>query len=228
MSDRLRQLPALTVATARRLGWPGIAGCIAAAVAITWLVTQREAATQHHAMTVLRWSAALLAGGLASVLDDPTEDDLAGAVTPVSWRRLHALTLAAIPTALGWVAAVTVTDQGVPWAALSIEAAALVLLGCAVSSTRVLRRSNLPAGLTGTLLPAFLLVVAMFLPPQVALLVDPGDPAWGPAHRRWAVLAAVAVVVLATAARDPARRTPWRTLRPAAPPSTTATLTESP
>lgn len=231
MTGRVRLLPALTVATARRITWWSVGGCIAAAVALTWLVAARDHVPDHQVVTALRWSAVLLAGGTASVLDDPTEDDLAGASTPVWWRRLLALALVTVPTVGGWAAVLTLIDRPLPWVAVSIEAAALVLIGCALASSRPLRRSNLPAGLTATLLPAVLLIVAGFLPAAVSLLPDPADvTGWRQAHIRWALLAGAAVVVLAATARDRARRPLHRTIRPArARPSTSPPVpTEAP
>lgn len=208
----------LLVPTARRAPWGPLAGCAVGAMAVTWLVASRDTATTGQVLTALRWSAVLLAAGAASVLDAPTEDDLAGAGLPVWHRRLLALLVVGIPTVATWATALAIPDPPLPWAAVSLEAAALVLLGLAVASTRRARAASVPAGVVAVALPTVLLIAGAMLPARWQLLAHPADVnAWRDAHGRWAWLAVGATVAIAIAARDPARRAAWRMIHPARP-----------
>lgn len=90
-----------------------------------------------YAVQVLRGAAILLAGGLAVALDDPAADLLAASPTTLARRWAARLGLAIGVTAgcwgllLAWVGGVV---HGVPWLALSVEAAALGGLALAISA----------------------------------------------------------------------------------------------
>ena len=226
MITRPGQLLMLIGPTVRRARWETVAGCVVVAAVATWLVASYSRdATMGHALSILRWAAVVLNAGVATVLDDPTERDLAGAGVRVGCRRFVGLLVVGVPTALGWAVIVTLPEMPMPWVALSVEAAALVLLGVAVASMQWARAVSVPAGVVAVALPSVLLVAASFFPARWALVADPSDVAgWHDAHTRWAMLVVGAAVAIVVAARDPARRAAWRVLHPARPRSPSSAL----
>jgi len=163
-----------------------------------------------YAVQVLRGAAILLAGGLAVALDDPAADLLAASPTTLARRWAARLGLAIGVTAGCWgllLAWVGVVVHGVPWLALSVEAAALGGLALAISAAlRRWRDVREPGALAAPVLFGAVLA-ANLLPQRWALFAgDPAGAGWTAAHGRWTAVMVTAVAVVAVAGRDPARR----------------------
>jgi hypothetical protein len=115
---------------------------------------------------------------------------------------------AALVTPLWWAAVSflsTARGVDVPVLGLTLELAALVMLGLAAAAA-LDRWSGVPdPGVGASPLVFGSALLASRLPERWALVVPPG-PAWTDAHVRWAVLLACSVLVLGWLTRDPATR----------------------
>ncbi len=173
-----------------------------------------------HAISVLRGAAILLAGGLAIALDDPAADLLAASPTTMAKRWAARLGLAAGLVAASWAllsAWVGGVVGGLPWLALSVEAAALG--GFSVALAAALRRWRDVREPGPLVAPAVFgaVLAANLLPQRFSLLAgDPSGNGWTAAHMRWATILMAALLVVAVAAQDPAVR---HRRRPAQPPA---------
>lgn len=165
-----------------------------------------------YAIQVLRGAAILLAGGLAMVLDDQSADVLAASPTTLMRRWAARLGLAVGVCAVAWTGALAwagVVAGGLPWLALSVEAAALAAFAVALAAAlRRWRDIREPGALVA---PAVFgaVIGANLLPQRWSLLAgDPSGLGWMAAHVRWAAVLLATLVVLVVAAQDPARRRP--------------------
>ena len=202
----------------RIVPWGALSAGAAAGAAVVGPVAHLAGSSGATLNSLLVGMVALVCGA-AFALEDPTEDDLAGTLVGVAARRLVRIGLALPVLAVAWWALVALarsggTLTGLPATdgAFAVEATALLALALWVAA--VFRGSGaalaVPAVLGG------LLVLETFLPARWALTVDPGDPElWAAAHRRWALLAVVAVMAFLWCSRDPARRGPRQVLLPA-------------
>lgn len=190
---------------------PLLLGVAATAVLVGSTTTLHD---DGYALPVLRGAAILLASALVVVLDDPAADLLAASPTPLA-RRWAARLLAgvALPVvswalALLWVGA---RSDGLPWLALSVEAAALAGLAVAVAAGLHRWRDVREPGAVCAPVVFGAVLAANLLPDRWTMLPhDPAAAGWAASHVRWAVLLAGAVVVVGAAAMDPARRRPVR------------------
>jgi hypothetical protein len=198
---------ALAVPEARLAGPARLATGAAAALVIAVL----GARLADPGEWLLRWpgfSAAALAAAAAGLLADPSPAVAAAAPAPLPLRRALRLAAGLAVPALAWVAvlALATTDlvAGDPpfgpaeRGALTIQAAALVLSALGVEALLAPRGGAALAAMTA---PVLVVVAAILLPPGLALLTPPGDPAWGGAQVRWAALAAVGAAALVWASR---------------------------
>jgi hypothetical protein len=208
---QLRLVPALAVPTARVVGWgPPLAGF---ALSLGLLALAVRPGLELPAGRLLLWlRLAMVVGalGCAFLLDDPSEPTTEAVAGSLLLRRALRVALL-LPVAAAWWAAVLGRVRAVhpglplPVAALTLEAAALlavtVALAAAGSRLAPERRGGVVAA------PALLALAgaAFLLPAQAALYAQPGA-AWDDAHRRWALLLALAPAAFAAASRDPAHR----------------------
>jgi hypothetical protein len=188
------------------------AGLGLAIVAVPAILSLRP--TAEHLATLLRLAAACGALGTAFVLDDPAARTTPTVPTSRLVRHLVRAGIALPLIGAWWVSALTVARTrvnadvvaGLPRAAITLEAAALVLVALALAAAGL--RFN-PDGAVGTLAaPALLLVLAIlwFLPHPVALILNPTDPQWTSAHRRWTVLLVGAALGFVWASREASPR----------------------
>jgi len=183
-------------------------------LAATWPALEHDSA----ALLVLRGVAVLLATALALAVDETPAPLLEATPTPLAHRVGARVALCAAVLLPAWAAAVgaaVLAGADVPVAMVSLELAALAAVGLGVPmSLRRWWRVSEPAVVTGPVLLGTLLAAA-HLPRQLALLpASPLDPAWDPAHQRWAVVlglaSALVVVTLADPATATTRRRPLR------------------
>ncbi len=211
-SARLPQLRELAPALARAVRWQPVPAAAVVAALVLWWRSDRPP-TAGDAVWMPRIVALLLAVALSFALDDRTRSSLGGVPAPPWWRAAVLLVVAGVPAIGAWAMALVWVDHrvggGVPVAGLCLEAAALV--AAAVAAAASLARWWDVAEPGAVVAPALLVtsLLLLQLPPRIALAVATG-PDWADAHRRWAVLLAVAVVVTTAALRDPAARPPWR------------------
>ncbi|WP_425874694.1 ABC transporter [Streptomyces sp. DT193] len=160
-------------------------------------------------LNLLRASALALALGLAFLLDDPARHTTA--TVPVRRPVRTGLRLALVVPSMAacWTAALfLVPAKGrPPVGAITLEAAALMVLALA-SALVAVRHSDagepgiaISAGILGAFFGA-----ALLLPERWELFVGPSDPHWDDAHRRWAGVLAVAVLVGVRSLAEPLRR----------------------
>ena len=200
--------------TARSMSWlPLLAGAATAGVGM-WMID--PAGGEAPLLAALRLSAFLLAAGGAFALDDPAADTLAASPTRLRARRVHRLVLLGTVWGALWAVALAAAEAvsatgALPVAVTTIEAAgmlALALAAAAVAMPHVAEgRGGVVAGpaLTVAMLGALL---AQYHYPRWATLFafSSSQQEWQAARARWVVLLAAAVMALACASLDPARR----------------------
>lgn len=163
-----------------------------------------------YAISVLRGAAIVLAGGLAIALDDPAADLLAASPTTMAQRWAARLGLAIGLVTVCWallLAWVSGVAGGLPWLAMSVEAAALG--GFAVALAAALRRWRDVREPGPLVAPAVFgaVLAANLLPQRWSLLAsDPSGNGWTAAHVRWGAVLMTTLIVVAVAAQDPAVR----------------------
>lgn len=224
---RFLMVPALFPVT-RGMAWVPLLGATAASVGLLCVLLYPNGGSTATSLASLRLAALLLSAGAAFALDDPAASTLAPSPTSPLARqalRLGVLlaTLAALWTALVVVASVLagVAPSALPVGAVTLEASAMLAFALAVTAAAH-RTTDGRGGVAGSsaLLLAMLaaLIGQQRWPRHLTLFpFDASDPAWALAHVRWAGVLVVAVVVLAAASSDPARRplalTPWPPLQ---------------
>lgn len=210
---RLGQLPALLRPLLSAVRWQPSIGAIALAALLLALKAD-DLGAGGTALMLLRGVAALLALGAAFLLDDPAANTVAGSPTSLAWRRSHRLALLAMLVGTPWTLAVlAVQSRGtdVPIAGLTLELATLLAVGLAAGAI-ITRWTDAPEpGVFAAPLTVGILLTAFRLPEQCALFV-PRGPLWGPAHERWALVLAAAVLAFLQCTRDPAHPRLWSDL----------------
>jgi fluoroquinolone transport system permease protein len=203
---RLRQCPPLLRPLRDALRWQPVVGAAAlAAVLLVWKAGDLE--EPGTALMVLRGVAVLLALGAAFLLDDAAADTLASSPTSLAWRRTSYLLATAAFTGVPWAAALfTAQSLGaeLPVAALTLEFGAVLGLALAAAAGLARWADAREPGVVAVPLTVGLVLASFRLPERWALMVGPG-PAWEAAHQRWALVLAVALLVVAAATRDRAR-----------------------
>jgi fluoroquinolone transport system permease protein len=209
---QLRLVPALSVPTARAVGWAAPLAGFALSLGLLALAVRPGLELPAGRLVLwLRLAMTVGALGCAFLLDDPSEPTTEGVAGSLLLRRSLRVALLLPATAAWWVGVVwrvQAVHPGLPLpvAALTLEAAALlavtVALAAAGSRLAPERRGGVVAA------PALLALTsaAFLLPAQVTLYAQPGSAAWDGAHRRWALLLGLALAAFALASRDPAHR----------------------
>jgi hypothetical protein len=208
---RLRLVPALLVPTARAVGWGAPLAGFALSLGLLALAV-RPGLELPAGRLVLWLRIAMVAGALGSafLLDDPSEPTTEAVAGSLLLRRsLRAALL--LPAAAAWWAAVLWRVRAVhpglplPVAALTLEAAALLAVTVALAAAGSRLAPERRGGVVAAPALLALATAAFLLPAPLALYAQPGG-AWDDAHRRWALLLAVALAASAAASRDPAHR----------------------
>lgn len=145
----------------------------------------------------------LVASGAATLLDDPASPLVAGSPTALWWRRATRLALG-LPIAVAvWLALGAVADAlGPTWSPVHLEVATMTLVVLGAAGVAIRRTSDGRAGPLGP--PLVLLMVAS----QFVLPADWDIYPVSTHQFRWWAIAALALLTLAVATRDPAERSP--------------------
>jgi len=217
---RAETAAALTVPTARAIRWQPLLGGAGAAAALVLLTTRTRIVDGSpvpdagERVLWLRLGAIMLAMGAAFLLDDPTEETTRHVPTTTVSRRLLRVALALPVLAVAWALLLwiglhaSIGRQPFPIAAVTLEAAGLVVLGLVLS---VALRAFVPERLGGVAAaPALLVLVGIayawqYLPGRVLLFpLDPADRlVWRHAHDVWRVVLPAALLVLVALSLDP-------------------------
>ena len=147
----------------------------------------------------------LVASGAATLLDDRASPLVAGSPMALWWRRATRLALGLPVAAAIWLALWALADAlGPTWSPVHLEVVTMTLVVIGAGAVTIRRTSDGRAGPVGPPI-ALLMVASQFVLPAGWDIypVSAHEPRW------WA-MTAVAVLTLALATRDPARRT-WRT-----------------
>jgi hypothetical protein len=188
-------------ALGRVLRWQPVAAASAGAGAIG------VADIVDSGLVTLRVAALMLAVGVGFVIDDASA--VSSVAVPVS--RAHQVTLRM--TVGGLAVAVAFAAIAVPErradvsvvTGVALEAAALVIAALAAAVIAHLRFDAAEPGFVGVGVVAAVVVTAIALPQQWALIASVG-PEWSDAHLRWAGLLALGAAALIAGAREPATR----------------------
>lgn len=173
-----------------------------------------SAASPSAALMRLRVGGALIAAGAAFVIDDAAAVTLASVPTTLGRRRVVRIGAALAAIFTWWVAVAAVADartgSGRPPAFAVIESMVLALLGIAVGALalRLDVDSARSAGGSAGLAVVLFVFAGSFLPVRWWPLA--ADPAGRDGVRRLVGVLTVAIVLVAVASADPARRLPVR------------------
>lgn len=143
----------------------------------------------------------LVASGAATLLDDRASPLVASSPMALWWRRATRLALGLPVAAAVWLALRTLADAlGPTWSPVHLEVVTMTVVVIGAGAVSIRRTSDGRAGPAGP--PIALLMVAS----QFVLPTD-WDIYPVSAHQfRWWAIAALALLTLALATRDPARR----------------------
>jgi hypothetical protein len=206
---------ALLRPTAHAMRWGPLAaaaGLGLAIVAVPAILSLRP--TAAHLATLLRLAAACGALGTAFLLDDPATRSTPTVPTSRLVRHLVRAGIALPVIGAWWVVALTVVRTavkpevvaGLPRAAITLEAAALVLVALALAAAGLRLTADGAVGTFAAPALLFFLAIAWFLPHRMALILNPTDPQWTSAHRRWTVLLVAAAIGFVWASREASPR----------------------
>jgi hypothetical protein len=173
--------------------------------------TLTDKLTGAQVADLLRIAAACVSLGVAFLLDDPAARSTPAVPTSRLVRNLARMAIAVPCLALWWGVTLGLARAHAhhgarpPAGALSLEFAALVATAVALAAIAQHAAPNGSAGVVAA--PAMLVLAAAvwFLPRPVALVLAPSDPHWNPAHRRWTVILAIALVAFVWASHERVR-----------------------
>lgn len=173
-------------------------------------------------MEAARWAAALLAMGLAGVLDDPSAELHASLPTPDRRVRLRAIAVAVPALGTAWLAITWLGDRpafvGSETAAvldgclalarfgLGVEAAGVLTLTLAAAAIAARRGVGLGSGTAGAAATVLLYAGRPLVPRDWTLAASPVEALWRPTGLRWVVLAALGTAALLYLTGDRWRR----------------------
>jgi hypothetical protein len=220
---RSKQVLLLVRPTVRTIRWLALAGGAVAAQLAIWAAKSELSREAPVPLMPLRMTAVLLCLGAAFTLDDDAGATLEPSVASLVVRRgtRLALALPALGAAWGgtlWAASrlaasgverTSIVPRSLPVTALTLEAAAMlaVTLAAAAVGTRWLGHGKGGVAAGPTLL-GFVVMMISIQPYWPLFPNAPVEPGWAAAHARWALVLALAMIVLAVFSLDPARR-PW-------------------
>jgi hypothetical protein len=156
-----------------------------------------------------------LVGAAAFVLDEPAGAAVDAVPTTRLRRTAVRSSVVALPLAM-WTAGVlslekrnAVTEAG----ALLVEGAGVLAFAVALAAFLRLAGRNEPGEVVASALGAALLAVLIIDPSMRSVQLFPADEGWGASSALWGSVAAVAVVIVIVASRDPYRRWSVKTNR---------------
>ncbi|TQS42382.1 ABC transporter [Cryptosporangium phraense] len=187
-----------------------LAGAIAGWVLLAIPAVLATALDPESLTLQLRLATVCAAVGVVFLLDDPAKPTTVVVPVPAWVPTAVRVVFAVVASGVWWAVAVGIVLAGaedgvgralrLPGTGLEAAAMVAVALALAVFGTGLVER-GVASPVTGPALLGLFGGLAL-LPRGVALFVGVGDPGWGAAHDRWAVvLAGAAVAVAATAAR---------------------------
>ena len=215
MSARPRQFWPLLYQKTRSVRWKPVLGGAAVGFIVLYQYSGALATSSTTVIVPLRMAAVVLCLGSVFLFDDPAAVTVAAVPAPLRYRRALRFLLAVPLITVAWMGQLiyvtTLIHEEPPdpltiWS-LTLELIAMMMMGLAIAA---LATRWVSEGLGGVAAGPTLLVIlgaASFLPHRWTMF--PGsivDPEWSAAHVRWAVVAAVAVLLLAFFSRDPAAR----------------------
>lgn len=165
----------------------------------------------------LRVAAVLLAVGVSFILDDPCHDTTQHLPTPRWLSILLRIGIGAPLVAAGWLLESKLAlrslapEQAVPVGALTIEMAALAIVGlaAAAASVRIVRGGRGGVGAACAVLA--IVGIALVLPGTLRLfLKDQLEQGWARSHVVWMAILGAAAFVFIVLLRDPAAPRPMR------------------
>jgi len=187
--------------SARTIRWGSFTVVAGVAALAVWTGGRKGANPASFALPV---ATALLCVWLCFLFDDPAAETSSGSATPLLLRRGVRAAIAVPAAASAWFACTWIGPLTGPTGAMTISFGALVLvaLGAGAAAVRVVGGSR-----SGLFAAAVVVFVALVLPVAAGRppTVDPSLPPWGAPAAYWGLVAALAVAVLVTAHRDPAR-----------------------
>lgn len=229
------------------LPWGRLALAAAAAPAGTWLLVRSPDVGATGVVRATLAASVPLALAVAFILDDPSDEWLSYTPVPRSVRRCARMLLAAPAVAVGWGATLTVASlqlngmqthaplprswdaldpMALPWADLTVGAAALCAISLAAASVAALSSTHGDPGLVAATAVLVVCAAALALPEPATLVVDWAPrraggvgqlddwyASWAATRDRWVVLAVGGGAVTAAAWLDPGRRGPACVLR---------------
>lgn len=194
-------------ASARAATWePAV---LAAVVCIAVVdLSMRMGGGEGVAIRRLQMGTVMIAAFTAFVVDDPAESTLAASPTPLRARRLHRVVLVLPSLSAAWaVAAARAGLLGDMWAPVgrlfALEGLMYSAVAVAVTGAVIRLGHSGPAAMAGTCVVLALSFVAVAIPPPWSPV--PSSPLAPGATARMLTLTALAALVAAWAARDPAR-----------------------
>jgi len=199
---------ALVVAVARTVPWRAVGAGAVVGLLVVGVPRLSTTLDEWLGLNLLRAAALVFALGLTFLLDDPARE-ITSPVPTRRWSRTGLRVALVAPVAALWWTAVLLlvpAQARPPVGAITLEAATTAALALAAAAV-ALRFTDEPE--PGPSVAAALLTLAVLapalLPTRWDLFVAPGDPAWGPAHTRWAVLLGCAVLLWVVCGPEPLR-----------------------
>jgi hypothetical protein len=150
-----------------------------------------------------RLAVVLLAVAMAPVLDEPAHELVTASPTSQARCRRWRIAMGLGPVAAAWLIVLArVRLDAATAAALTLELAATLAAVLAVAVVVARRNRDGMGGLEAAMATPVVAGLVNAVPNRWTLLAgSPHSPAWTDSHRRWAVLFAAAVAVLATDGR---------------------------
>jgi hypothetical protein len=190
-------------ARAIRLTQPAVTLGIAL-VLVLWQADTLD--TPATAVWTVRAVGLVLIAGSLSAFDDPAAPQIAAVPVPLSWRAAPRILFASVFVTVPVAALAGLAH--LPLGATVLEAGALLAVAtgaCLLLARTGILEPSTPAAVGLLLAPAALAL----LPEKLALLVPP-ELDWSQAHRRWAILLGLGILIAILALSDPARPIPPR------------------
>lgn len=164
-----------------------------------------------EALTILRWTGALLACVLIAAVDDPSGEVLAASPYPRAARVGARVALAAALVVPVWAFASLLVHWRQPWFPVwpvALEALGLAVVGVALAAgLRAWRDLHKPSHLAAILLLAMMAALGAMPRWYVLNAEQTWGPPWHAAHLRWVAVTMFGIALVAAALRDPLRRT---------------------
>jgi hypothetical protein len=190
--------------------WSPLCASAALSVGLVVALTWSRPPELQQIIDIVRRSGFFLALGAPFLLEDPAAPTIASSPTTLLVRRGLRLgigfgAIAPVWAAILGYAAVRMDGGGLPVGSLTLEFAAMLMVGVVVAAGSIAR--GYAGGPSGAVALFLLSWTLPWIPRRWTLLGGaPGDGEWAAAHLRWAVALAVALCFTIAFSVDPARR----------------------